>query len=152
MFYDFIHISGLTSSKEATLKAVKLSQSKMRYPNLWDLPVHVMPISPLNAGGKVAILMTGGTQGSNHCLTNGWSFSGLDTLGRVYQEREWLVWPLRRLVGLKLAPGVVEVLPSSPQSKPSFQPTQLASKSASGNSSAKATHNRQLNIMRPQKP
>ena len=39
MFYDFIHISGLTSSKEATLKAVKLSQSKMRYPNLWGLPV-----------------------------------------------------------------------------------------------------------------
>ena len=39
MFYDLIHISCLTSSKEATLKAVKLSQSKMRYPNLRGLPV-----------------------------------------------------------------------------------------------------------------
>ena len=34
MFYDLIHISCPTSSKEASLKAVKLSQSKMRYPNL----------------------------------------------------------------------------------------------------------------------
>ena len=40
MFYDLIHISCLTSSKEASLKAVKLSQSKMRYPNLWGWPVH----------------------------------------------------------------------------------------------------------------
>ena len=32
MFYDLIHISCLTSSKEASLKAVKLSQSMMRYP------------------------------------------------------------------------------------------------------------------------
>ena len=39
MFYDLIHNSCLTSSKEASLKAVKLSQSKMRYPNLWGLPV-----------------------------------------------------------------------------------------------------------------
>ena len=39
MFCDLIHISCLTSSKEASLKAVKLSQSKMRYPNLWGLPV-----------------------------------------------------------------------------------------------------------------
>ena len=39
MFYDLIHTSCLTSSKEASLKAVKLSQSKMRYPNLWCLPV-----------------------------------------------------------------------------------------------------------------
>ena len=39
MFYDLIHIYCLTSSKEASLKAVKLSQSKMRYPNLWGLPV-----------------------------------------------------------------------------------------------------------------
>ena len=39
MFYDLIHISCLTSSKEASLKAVKLSQSKMCYPNLWGWPV-----------------------------------------------------------------------------------------------------------------
>ena len=31
MFYDLIHIYCVTSSKEASLKAVKLSQSKMRY-------------------------------------------------------------------------------------------------------------------------
>ena len=40
MFYDLIHISCLTSSKEASLKAAKLSQSKMCYPNLWGWPVY----------------------------------------------------------------------------------------------------------------
>ena len=34
VFYDLIHVPTLISSKEAFLKAVKLSQSKMRYPIL----------------------------------------------------------------------------------------------------------------------
>ena len=45
MFYDLIHIYCLTSSKEASLKAVKLSQSKMRYPNLWGSPVTLAHLS-----------------------------------------------------------------------------------------------------------
>ena len=54
MFYDLIHISCLTSSKEASLKAVKLSQSKMRYPNLWCLPVVSQSGSwPEFLGGKI---------------------------------------------------------------------------------------------------
>ena len=42
MFCDLIHIFSLTSYEEASLKAVKLSQSKMRYPNLWSLPVYTI--------------------------------------------------------------------------------------------------------------
>ena len=40
VFYDLIGIPTMMSSRASFLEAVKLSQSKMRYPNLRCLPVH----------------------------------------------------------------------------------------------------------------